>query len=212
MDRWLDVNTPTLYGITDEILTPQKTILSQVELALKNGVKIIQYRDKKSKDEEIFFTCKELKSLCEAYGAMFVINDRLNLASTLNAHALHVGKDDTSLEVARNSFKGVIGVSCYGDINRAKKAIKEGADYVAFGSFFPSPTKPNSLHVSGSILKLAKDLPTKVAVIGGINSENISYFKSFRVDMICAISAIFHGDIKKNIQKLKAKIENFTNS
>lgn len=209
MGRFELQNRPALYAITDEKLTPPSTIIAQVSLALKHGVTIVQYRDKSSKNSEIVFTCKELQTLCREYGAMFVVNDRVELACQINADALHVGKDDLALKKARDMFDGVLGVSCYGDIGLAKKALDAKVDYVAFGSFFPSLIKPNSARVDLNVLQNAQNLQTKIAVIGGINQENISCFKPYKVDMICAISSIFSGDIEQNVKALKAKIDTF---
>lgn len=200
---------PALYAITDEKLTPNDTLITQVESALKSGVEVIQYRNKTSKDEDIKLTCKKLQSLCERYNATFIINDRVELACLIKAHGLHVGKDDGNLEKVREKFGGILGVSCYGDIHLAKQAITCGADYVAFGSFFHSLIKPNALKVSLTLLKEAKKLSSQVAVIGGINEKNISQFLPYDVDMICAISAIFSGDIEKNVTMLREKIDNF---
>lgn len=195
-----------LYAITDEVLTPKKTILTQVKSALNAGVSYIQYRDKTSKDEDLLLTCKRLKSMCEDFGATFVINDRVDLAIEIKAHGLHVGKDDVALKDVKSRFDGIIGVSCYDDMELAKEAIKSGANYVAFGAFYPSKIKPNAQKTSLLTLKKAKDLGMKVAVIGGINSQNISSFLPYKPDMICAISAIFSGDVEENVKSLRDKI------
>ena len=192
-----------LYAITDEVLTPNSTIENQVEEALKNGVNIIQFRHKNISDIDALPICEKLKEKCDAYGALFVLDDRIDLARTLGA-ALHIGKDDISLIEARKIFDGIIGVSCYGDINRALEAEANGADYVAFGSFFASPTKPNSTVVPLDILKVAKQkLSIPVCVIGGINYQNISQFDEFAPDTISIISGIFNGEISKNCDLLK---------
>lgn len=193
-----------LYAITDEILTPNETIVFQVEEALKSGVSIVQFRYKNISDENALSICEKLKEKCDAYGALFVLDDRIDLARYLGT-ALHIGKDDISLVEARKIFDGVIGVSCYGDINRALEAQKNGASYVAFGSFFPSPTKPHSSPVSLEILKEAKEkLTIPICVIGGINVENIHKFNDFAPDMISIVSGIFKGNISQNCELLKA--------
>ncbi len=191
-----------LYAITDEILTPDRSVLKQTKEALHAGVKIIQYRNKSAKDEDIFHICKILKNLCEDFGADFIINDRLDLACELKAHGLHLGKDDTSLKFAKKKFRGFIGVSCYDDIDLAKSALNDGASYVAFGAFFSSFTKPDAKKANFQTLKKARDLGFKTAVIGGINAKNINQFFPYSPDMICAISSIFKGNIEENVKAL----------
>jgi len=194
-----------LYAITDELLTPDHTVMSQVEDALEAGVRIIQYRNKQAKNADIESLCRRLAFLCGQYGAVFIIDDRPELASKVDADGLHIGKDDMSLSEARKKFPdGIIGVSCYGSIRKAKEAEQEGADYVAFGSFFPSPTKPHSRIVPMSVLKKAKDaLNIPVCAIGGINSSNIYEIAAHKPDMISVINDIFNGDIRRNITHLK---------
>lgn len=192
-----------LYAITDETLTPDTTVVSQVEEALKAGARIVQYRNKTASDEHVEGVCVLLKLLCEEHDAVFIIDDRAHLAQKIGAHGLHIGKDDMSLEEAREVFKGIIGVSCYGSINRAKQMQEAGADYVAFGSFFASPTKPQSGIVKLDILKKAKqELTIPVCAIGGINSDNIDKVALNGADMISVVSAVFSGDITQNTKKL----------
>jgi len=194
-----------LYAITDETLTPDKTVLDQVKEALQSGIKIIQYRNKTAEDTEVEALCSELQELCTEHEAVFIIDDRPELASRIKADGLHIGKNDMSYKEARKVFpKGIIGVSCYGSIRLAKEAQEEGADYVAFGSFFPSPTKPHSGIVSMSVIEKAKKaLHIPVCVIGGINSSNIHEVAVYKPDMVSVVSAIFKGDIKRNVTHLK---------
>jgi thiamine-phosphate pyrophosphorylase len=126
-----------LYAITDEILTPDESVFSQVEEALKAGITLIQYRNKTKTDDEVEALCRDLQTLCRQHNALFIIDDRPYLAEKINADGLHIGKDDMPLAEAKKIFtQGIIGVSCYGSIAKAKEAQDEGADYVAFGSFF----------------------------------------------------------------------------
>ena len=194
-----------LYAITDEILTPKESIINKTQIALQNGVKILQFRDKNSNDNEVLEVCSKLKKLCDSYGALFVLDDRIDIARELGA-GLHIGKDDIALIEARKNFDGIIGVSCYGDINRALEAQANGANYVAFGSFFRSPTKPHSGVVGFEVLSEAKEkINIPVCVIGGINIENIDKFNKFEPEMISIVSGIFDGDIAKNCANLLAK-------
>ena len=194
-----------LYAITDEQLTPDATVVNQVKEALDAGVKIMQYRNKTAEDGEVEALCLELQELCTKNQATFIIDDRPELAQRIHADGIHIGKNDMSYKEARKIFsKGIIGVSCYGSIRLAKEAQDEGADYVAFGSFFPSPTKPQSGIVSMSLIQKAKNaLDVPVCVIGGISSNNIHEVAVHKPDMISVVSAIFSGDIKRNVTHLK---------
>lgn len=194
-----------LYAITDEVLTPDDTVVEQVEKAIEAGAQIVQYRNKSADDAQIEAVCRALLSLCRKHGVPFIIDDRPHLAQKIKADGLHIGKDDGPISKAREIFPhGIIGVSCYGSIRKAKEAQDEGADYVAFGSFFPSPTKPKSGIISMNVIKKAKEaLDIPVCVIGGINSSNIHEIAAHKPDMISVVNDIFNGDIKRNVTHLK---------
>jgi len=185
-----------LYVITDDNLTPDKSIYEQVEQSLKGGASIVQLRDKHSSDELVMQKAIKLQELCHSYGALFVLNDKIELAIELGCDGLHIGKSDHErFSEIRESFKGVIGVSCYGDVEMAKEFEKKGADYVAFGSFFTSPTKPNSNIVPLETLSKAKEaLNIPVCAIGGINTTNIDSVMEQNPDMVSLISDIWSSE------------------
>ena len=196
-----------IYAITDNKLTPNKTILQKVELALKGGAKIVQFRDKINEDNKIIDIVKALQKLCTKYNATFVLNDRVELASALGVDGLHIGKNDKSLIKTRDRFNGIIGVSCYDDINLAKEAQQMGANYVAFGAMFASITKKNAILASINTVKLAKksiDIP--ICLIGGIDHQNINKVLTTEPDMIAVVYDIFKDDnITNNTKKLQSK-------
>jgi len=198
-----------LYAITDEILTPDHSILDQAESALQAGVTILQYRNKSGTDSEVEAICVELQRICREHRALFIINDRPHLARAIEADGLHVGIEDMEFTQARKIFtRGIIGVSCYGNIDRARAAQDAGADYVAFGSFFPSPTKPSSKVVPMQVLSEAKAaLTIPVCAIGGINAANIHEISAHGPDMISVVSAVFAGDIPSNVARLNAVMQ-----
>lgn len=198
-----------LYVITDEKLTPDDTVVQQVRTVLQEGVKIIQYRNKSDADSDVEEICIQLQHLCTLYGAIFIIDDRPHLAQKIQADGLHIGKNDISLQEARMIFpNGIIGVSCYGSVRKALEAQNEGASYVAFGSFYHSPTKPHSGIVSMSVLQKAKEaLSIPICAIGGINVTNIHEISAHNPDMISVVSAVFEGDIKYNIAQLIQRIQ-----
>jgi len=198
-----------LYVITDDKLTPSSTLFTQAKSALKGGAKLLQLRDKKSGDDVVELTARKLQELCKKYEATFVLNDKIDIAIKLQCDALHIGKSDhQNFEYIRENFKGIIGVSCYGDIELAKKFENLGADYVAFGSFFTSPTKPDSNIVPLDILSQAKkELKIPVCAIGGINSENLEEVILHKPDMVSVISDIWNSeDITLKCEYYKNKI------
>ncbi|WP_421716980.1 thiamine phosphate synthase [Arcobacter arenosus] len=189
-----------LYVISDDILTPKEILFEKIEEALKGGAKIVQLRDKKSLDEEIEQLVINLDALCKKYEALFILNDRINLAIKLQCSGLHVGKSDyEKIDYIRENFKGILGISCYGDLKTAKLMEEKGANYVAFGSFFASPTKPQAKVVSKEVLKEAKKLlniPT--CAIGGITLKNAKELLENDVDMLAVISDIWKSDSIEN--------------
>lgn len=200
-----------LYVITDEILTPSETLYSQVEDALKGGARIVQLRDKNNSDEDVEQKALKIQELCKKYNALFVLNDKINLAVKLQCDGLHIGKSDHAnfLQV-RKDFSGIIGVSCYGDVNLALEFERLGADYVAFGSFYSSPTKPESKVVPLETIKVAKDtLNIPVCVIGGINSKNLDEVMGYSPDMVSVISDIWCAqNIINQVKLYNAKLNN----
>lgn len=196
-----------LYVITDNTLTPQKTIFIKVKQALKGGAKIVQLRDKINSEKIVKKTAIELQELCRSYGALFVLNDAVTLALKDGFDGLHIGKSDyTIFPQIRESFKGILGVSCYGDIEKAKYFESLGADYVAFGSFFSSPTKPHSNIVPLEILQEAKkQLTIPICAIGGIKRENLSDILEHKPDMVAVISDIWKDENIKDTCTLYAE-------
>lgn len=185
-----------LYVITDDVLTPEDTIYEQIEESLEGGANIVQLRDKKSDEKNIEIKALKIQKLCENYGALFILNDKVELGIKLQCHGLHIGKSDHHrFHEIRARFNGIIGVSCYGDIKLAKEFEKSGANYVAFGSFFTSPTKPDSNVVPLEILHEASNLlDIPICAIGGINTTNLDQVLQYKPHMISVISDIWNSD------------------
>lgn len=185
-----------LYVITDEKLTPYDKMLDMVEKALKGGASIVQLRDKNNPDEFLIPYCNELKNLCHKYDAIFIINDRVDLALKVDADGVHVGEEDPDVVQVRQKTKGkILGVSCYGSVERAIQMEKIGADYVAFGSFYPSLTKPKSKIVPKSVIPEAKKvLKIPVCVIGGLTVENSKELIDLGADIVAVISDVWTSE------------------
>lgn len=193
-----------LYVITDDTLTPKDKLLEMVESSLKGGASIVQLRDKTSSDTEIKETAIMLQKLCRYYDALFVLNDKIEIAIECKLDGLHIGKSDHArFEEIRQNFKGVIGVSCYGDIALAKMMQDKGADYVAFGSFYVSPTKPHANIVPFSTISEAKKaLDVPVCAIGGLKLSNIHNIMNHKPDMVSLVNDIWSAeDIQEQSQK-----------
>lgn len=198
-----------IYAISDDLLMPENLALEYAREILECGVKFFQFRSKKAlKNEKL---ASEILNLCEKFGAKFIVNDDVKFAKKIGAKAVHLGKDDEGIKEAFEILgkDEYVGVSCYNDINLAINAAKNGASYVAFGSVFTSPTKPNAPKCGLEIVKEAKQiLNLPVCVIGGINETNIGSLSHAKPDLIAVISAIYKDDnIKENIKNLQRIIE-----
>lgn len=185
-----------LYVITDDTLTPSDKIFESVEEVLQGGAKIVQLRDKTNDTSTVENVSLRLQELCHKYDALFVLNDKIEIAIKLGLDGLHIGKEDYSnIQDVRKNFKGILGVSCYDDLEMAKNMQKAGVDYVAFGTCFSSSTKPNASTMNLEIIKKAKDeLNIPICVIGGINTNNIKTLLEYKPDMVAIISDIWKSD------------------
>lgn len=184
-----------LYVITDQKLIPRDRFIETVEKTIRGGAKIIQLREKDTPEEEIIRLGKELLKITRRYGIPLIINDSPKLAMEIGADGVHLGKDDTEISEARKILGGeaIIGVSCYGDIERGLQAEKEGADYLAFGTPFFTPTKPDRKTTPFEILKEAKRRIKTIPIfaIGGITKGNAKSVLETGVDGIAVITAVF---------------------
>ena len=193
----IDSRLRGLYAITDETLIPASAFADTVELALKGGATIVQYRDKSWDNEKRLRQAKRLRALCSQYSAALIINDDIALAQTVSADGVHLGEDDAPIEQARSALgdDAIIGVSCYNDLERAIDAEAAGADYVAFGAMFNSSTKPNARTASYELIRRAKSqLKIPVCAIGGIDGHNAAGVIVSGADMIAMINGLFAAD------------------
>ena len=164
-----------LYGITDPDLLPETVLAERVAEAIAGGAGTIQYRDKTGSAEDRLRRARTLARICRARGAVFIVNDDPALAVEAQAHGVHVGQQDAACAEARALVgpRGLVGVSCYNRLDLALAAEAAGADYVAFGSVFPSATKPGAVAAALELLTDAADrLSVPVVAIGGITREN----------------------------------------
>ena len=197
-----------LYAITDSLLIPEHRFEAAITLSLQGGARIIQYRDKTSSAAIRLAQSQQLRRLCDEYEALLIINDDIDLALASKADGIHLGKNDATIKTARDKLgqKAIIGASCYNDVDLAIEAQAAGADYVAFGAFFASPTKPDARTISLITLQRAKQVLTiPVCTIGGITLDNAPLLINAGANMIAVISGIFaQTDIEQSANKLAA--------
>ncbi|HEX9665322.1 MAG TPA: thiamine phosphate synthase [Thermodesulfobacteriota bacterium] len=201
-----------LYVITDEKLIPRNRFVETVEKAIKGGAKIVQLREKQSSSEDILRLAEELLKLTRRYNVPLIIDDYPELARDIGAEGVHLGQHDTSLAEARKVLgnRAIIGVSCYSSIERGIEAHEEGADYLAFGTPFFTPTKPDRQPTSFEILKEARRVIPKIPIfaIGGITPQNVASILETGVDGIAVITSVFgSSDPEKVSRQLSAFFE-----
>ena len=198
-----------LYGLY--LITPpvySAALEHKVSEALQGGAALLQYRDKHSSAEEKYHNAMRLKQLCLDHGALFIINDDIQLALQVQAHGVHLGQTDDSLQSARTALgeQAIIGISCYNRLELALQAQQHGADYVAFGRFFPSRTKPEAVRAEPALLTRAKQvLSVPIAAIGGINQYNAQTLIEAGADMLAVIEGVFgQNQVKEAAERLSA--------
>lgn len=171
-----------LYAITPEA----PDLVEKVRLALEGGSALLQYRRKQRDLHE----AREIAALARRYKVPLIVNDDVELALELDAQGAHLGRDDGDLGEARRRLAGrILGASCYNDAGLARRAISAGADYVAFGSVFASPTKPSALRAPLALFAI--DLQVPLCAIGGITLENAAQVIEAGADLLAVLSDLF---------------------
>jgi thiamine-phosphate pyrophosphorylase len=179
-----------LYAITDG---PRADLLDACTAALEGGAAMLQYRDKTADEMRRREEASSLAALCARHRIPLIVNDDIALAASISAAGVHLGEHDVDIGVARRLLgeAAIIGVSCYDSIERARELAAAGADYLAFGAFFASPTKPHARVASPSLLREAKSLGLPLVAIGGITPENGADLIAAGADFLASISAVF---------------------
>jgi len=182
-----------LYAVTPD-LADTALLLARTQAALAGGARLLQYRNKTADENLRRGQAAALGELCRHHGATLIINDHVELAREVDADGVHLGADDVAATAARTRLgRGkIIGVSCYNDLTRARSAAAQGADYVAFGSFFASSVKPGAVRAPLSILQAARQqLRLPVVAIGGITLDNAGDLIAAGADAVAVLSALF---------------------
>lgn len=181
-----------LYALTPE-QPDEATLLAQVETALAAGLRLLQVRSKLGPDVRARQTAR-MVALCGRYGAMCIVNDDPALAADTGAAGVHLGRDDGTVAEARRMLGAgaIVGVSCYDDLARAQRLRAEGADYVAFGSFFASSVKPNAVRPPLDLLTRARAaLDCPIVAIGGITLDTAPLVRNAGADAVAVITDVF---------------------
>lgn len=195
-----------LYAITDGASSPQ-ALADQVVAWIAGGARVVQYRDKSADAGRRFEEAHALRTVCRAAGVPLLINDDVALALAVGADGVHLGRDDADLRMARARLgsRALIGVSAYADLTRAREAVTLGADYVAFGRFFPSVTKPNAQPAPVTVLRAARRaLSVPVVAIGGITPENARELITAGADLVAVIGGLAGPEPQMRAQRYAA--------
>lgn len=177
-----------LYAITPQ-LADSEALLRRAAQALEGGIAMLQYRNKSMQQ---IHEAKTLARMCRDRAVPFIVNDNLALALECGADGVHLGRDDGELAAARAKLHGkLLGASCYNSLTAARAAVAAGADYVAFGSVFPSSTKPSAVRAPLALFGEARALGVPLVAIGGITLENAPQLLRAGADCLAVISDLF---------------------
>ncbi|HEX5768195.1 MAG TPA: thiamine phosphate synthase [Burkholderiales bacterium] len=178
-----------LYPITPDTADTD-ALLRKVEAVLKAGAAMLQYRNKAISRDKRLAQASELAGLMRRYGVPLIVNDDIDIALAVDASGAHIGRDDGDLAAARARLGGkILGASCYDSLESARAAVRAGADYVAFGSVFPSPTKPDARRAPLSLFR--QELGVPLCAIGGITLDNAPAVIAAGASLLAVISDVF---------------------
>lgn len=187
---------PWTYLVTDRQLCGRRSLFSIVELALRGGVNVVQYREKEASTRQMIEEAKSLLDLCLQYGALFVVNDRVDVALAVNAPSVHLGQEDMSLPLARKILGPdvIIGISA-SSVQEAKEAEKQGADCIGASAVFATPTKAEApaLGLEG-LAQICQAVSIPVIGIGGLNTDNAASVLAVGARGVAVVSAIMAAD------------------
>ncbi len=184
-----------LYAITPDC-TDGEVLLAKVRAALQfahlGGWAALQYRNKAAAPARRAAEAHALAALCRARGVPFIVNDDVELALASGADGVHLGRDDGALAAARTRLGDrLLGASCYDRLDLARTALAAGADYVAFGTVYPSTTKPGAVVAPLALFAAARALDAPVVAIGGISLERAAEVLRAGADCLAVISDLF---------------------
>ena len=200
----------SLYLVTDNS-EDEKKFLKTIEEAINGGVSVVQIREKTADTLEFYNLALKVKEITTKYNVPLIINDRVDVALAIDADGVHVGQSDMPCDVTRKLIgeNKILGVSA-ATIDEAKKAEKDGADYIGTGAVFPTSTKDDAPSITKKDLKnIVDSINIPVVAIGGINIENANELKNTGISGLSVVSAIMSAD---NPKEASEKLLNIFNS
>ena len=183
---------PTLYVVLDRTAARGRELDSLLAAVIDGGCRMVQLREKEWPSGRLLPLARRLRDRCRSAGVTFIINDRVDVAVAVEADGVHVGQDDLPARLARSLLRPamVLGVSTH-DIEQARAARDDGADYVAVGSMFPTATKPDFQLVGPALIrKLRGEIRVPLIGIGGITHDNVADVVRAGADGVAVISAV----------------------
>lgn len=198
-----------LYAVTPDVADTEELVAS-VEAAIDGGARAVQYRNKSASAELRRAQAYALAVLCRSRDVLYIVNDDPELAAVVSADGVHLGEDDADIAKARAIVgdQALIGASCYNDLSRARALADAGADYLAFGSMYPSSVKPGARRASLELLGAARSLGVPIVAIGGIDAENAAEVVEAGADAVAVISAVFDSDdVESAAERIAAVVD-----
>jgi thiamine-phosphate pyrophosphorylase len=183
---------PTLYVILDRAAARGRDLMDVLEATIAGGCRMVQLREKEWPSGRLWPLAERLRARCRAAGVTFIVNDRLDLALAVDADGVHLGQDDLPADRARPLLRPgmVLGLSTH-SVAQARAALPAGPDYIAVGSMFPTPTKPDFELVGPDLVrKLRGEIPVPLIGIGGITHDNVAEVIRAGADGVAVISAV----------------------
>ncbi len=199
-----------LYIILDKSLIGRKSEVDIASRVIEGGATIIQLRDKLSNDQQLIKVGTKLRKITRKNKVSLIINDRVDIALAVDADGVHLGQEDLPLKFARRLIgKMIIGVSTH-SLAQAKRAEKEGADYIAIGPIFRTSSKPERMPVGTAIIsRIKKEVKVPLVAIGGIKPDNIKKVIARNPEGIAIASAVLKS---KKIENSTLKIAMLLNT
>lgn len=202
----------SLYLITDSGLSRGRNATQIVEAAVRGGVTMVQYREKRASTKQMIQEASELRDICGALHVTFIVNDRVDVALAVDADGVHVGQDDMPAALARRLLGGgrILGVSVE-NTEQAIRAVSQGADYLGASPVFSTPTKPDTAPPLGidGLHRIAGVVAIPVVAIGGVNTANAATLIGAGAAGVAVVSAIvLADDVESAARTLRRIVDN----
>lgn len=202
----------SLYLVTDRDILHGRDLVKSIEDSILGGTTLVQLREKDVSTREFYNIAVKVKELTHKYNIPLIINDRMDIALSVDAEGLHIGQSDMPLKIARKILgeDKIIGVST-STVEEAVEAEKDGADYIGVGALFSTTTKKDAKSVTLDELKnIKRSVNIPIVGIGGINMNNVESVMETGIDGVAIVSAILgQKDIKKVSKEFKEKVKKF---